>query len=226
MCVMSLCTRGALDTWSRGRSTAALYDMKILALIVSLLFGCAASAQPMSRPSCEEYQPASDEVSRLIDDSADIPANAELKSACVTRKAVQIRPGQLAESNTITYRFLWNASEPYRNVRILREAECTRTAWGSLDCNVFTALAGKEGDGDLIALQGIATAEELFRFLAFRDRRLGEDYRPIEIRSEGRMDSVYGFHGDGRKIAYDLAITCNSANECTWNVLRQYEWRH
>ena len=24
MCVISLCTRGALDTWSRGRSTAAL----------------------------------------------------------------------------------------------------------------------------------------------------------------------------------------------------------
>ena len=27
MCVISLCTRGALDTWSRGRSTAALADM-------------------------------------------------------------------------------------------------------------------------------------------------------------------------------------------------------
>ena len=27
MCVISLCTRGALDTWSRGRSTAALGDM-------------------------------------------------------------------------------------------------------------------------------------------------------------------------------------------------------
>jgi hypothetical protein len=27
MCVTSLCTRGALDTWSRGRSTAALGDM-------------------------------------------------------------------------------------------------------------------------------------------------------------------------------------------------------
>jgi hypothetical protein len=25
MCVITLCTRGALDTWSRGRSTAALY---------------------------------------------------------------------------------------------------------------------------------------------------------------------------------------------------------
>ena len=27
MCVISLCTRGALDRWSRGRSTAALGDM-------------------------------------------------------------------------------------------------------------------------------------------------------------------------------------------------------
>jgi hypothetical protein len=200
--------------------------MKSLGLTVSLLFGCAALAQPIGRSSCEAYQPPSDEVSRLIDESADIPSNAELKSACVTRKAVQVRPGQFTESNTITYRFLWNASEPYRNVRILREAGCTRTPWGSLDCNVFTALAGKEGDGDLIALQSIATAEELFRFLAFRDAWLGEDYRPIEIRSEGRMSTVYGLHGDGRKIAYDLAITCNSASECTWNVLRQYEWRH
>jgi hypothetical protein len=29
MCVTSLCTRGALDTWSRGRSTAALDDMRL-----------------------------------------------------------------------------------------------------------------------------------------------------------------------------------------------------
>ena len=28
MCVISLCTRGALDTWSRGRSTAALGAME------------------------------------------------------------------------------------------------------------------------------------------------------------------------------------------------------
>jgi hypothetical protein len=200
--------------------------MKILALIASLGFACAALAQPISRPSCEAYQPPSDEVNRIIEEAPDIPASAELKSACVIPNAVPVRPGQFRESNTITYRFLWNASEPYRDVRILREAECIRTSWGSPDCKVFTALSGQKEGGDLIALQGIATAQELFRFLAFRDRRLGADYRPVEIRSEGRMDSVYGFHGDGRRIGYDLAITCNSANECTWNVLRQYEWRH
>src|SRR5262245_9113178 len=33
MCVTSLCTRGALDTWSRGRSTAALADMRHVATL-------------------------------------------------------------------------------------------------------------------------------------------------------------------------------------------------
>jgi LPXTG-motif cell wall-anchored protein len=41
MCVISLCTRGALDTWSRGRSTAALDRMgrrgsKVLGIILVL----------------------------------------------------------------------------------------------------------------------------------------------------------------------------------------------
>jgi hypothetical protein len=119
-----------------------------------------------------------------------------------------------------------DAMEPYAYIRVLRQGECIRTPWGSLDCTVFAALVGKEGNGNLIDLQGIATAEELYRFLAFRDRRLGDDYRPVEIRREGRLDTVFGFHGDGRKIAYDLAITCSSANECTWNVVGQSEWRH
>jgi hypothetical protein len=37
MCVISLCTRGALDTWSRRRSTAALGDMHTLSRIVGRL---------------------------------------------------------------------------------------------------------------------------------------------------------------------------------------------
>jgi hypothetical protein len=37
MCGMSLCTRGALDMSSRGRSTAALYAMKPLVLVLAIL---------------------------------------------------------------------------------------------------------------------------------------------------------------------------------------------
>jgi hypothetical protein len=54
-CVRSLCTRGALDTWSRGRSTAALDDMVVLMSrnvvivimgLLSFLFGSSSSSQP------------------------------------------------------------------------------------------------------------------------------------------------------------------------------------
>jgi hypothetical protein len=46
MCVILLCTRGALDTWSRGRSTAALYVMKnTLVALLAASVGAAASAQ-------------------------------------------------------------------------------------------------------------------------------------------------------------------------------------
>src|SRR6187431_2877016 len=49
MCGISLCTRGALDTWSRGRSTAALggtiQRMRYIALVLLVaLVGCAQDA--------------------------------------------------------------------------------------------------------------------------------------------------------------------------------------
>ena len=47
MCLISLCTRGALDTWSRGRSTAALGgNVWVIALSVAVVVvaNCGASA--------------------------------------------------------------------------------------------------------------------------------------------------------------------------------------
>jgi hypothetical protein len=190
-----------------------------------VLLGADAPAQPPEGPKCEAYQPSADEITDVADASTGVPSNAELHSACVTRTLFELRPGQLGEIDTTTYRFLWNAAEPYRGVRVLHQAECTRTYTGSITCDVLD-LAGQQQDGELVELQGIASAKELSDFFAFRDRRLGSDYRPISIWRKGRMDVVHGYHGDGRQIGYDLAKTCASTNECTWNVLRQYEWRY
>jgi hypothetical protein len=66
MCVISLCTCGALDTWSRGGSTAALggyvtHLAKVLVLLFLTLVAPAVRAQPVA-----DAEPCSTEVAAVV----------------------------------------------------------------------------------------------------------------------------------------------------------------